>query len=313
MTRPLVITMGDPAGIGPEILLQAAAAGELPVQWEVIGSRDYLLRTAVSLGMPPSLVSSLNLIDVPAWGEITPGQPDQTSGIAALSYIDMAIDRIQRGGAAGVVTLPVNKKAIARKQAGFIGHTEYLAQAFRVDEVTMCLVGHKVRVGLMTTHIPLKDVASRIDIGGIIRTARRFYPALRLWTGKTRPRLAVCGLDPHAGEEGHIGTFDQKVVLPAVQTLSAEMNIQGPLPACSLFARVLRDEFDGVIAMYHDQGLIPVKMDAFGHGVNVTLGLPCIRTSVDHGTACSLVGTGTASRGSFLEAVRLAARLNTRT
>jgi 4-hydroxythreonine-4-phosphate dehydrogenase len=285
---PLALTVGDPSGIGPEI---AVAAANDPSVCEVC--------QPVLYGPHDRSV----LADYPV------GQVDAASGRAAHDAIVEATADALAGRVAGIVTAPINKEAFAAAGYPWAGHTELLAQLCGVREVAMMFWSERLRVVLATVHIPLAEVPAAITRERMMSVIRLTATALPDF-GVPAPRLAVAGLNPHAGEHGVIGREDDDVLAPAVSEARAEgIAVSGPWPADTVFVRAARGEFDAVIACYHDQGLVPVKLLAFGRSVNVTLGLPIVRTSVDHGTAFDIARQGKADPSSMIEAVRLAARL----
>jgi len=280
------ITVGDPAGIGPEIA--AKAAGD-PRVLAVCEPRIY---------------------DAP--GSYVTGAVSAQAGRAAYDAIVRAVEDARTGAIDAIATAPVNKEAFALAGLPWKGHTDLLAHLTNTPRVAMLFYAEQLRVVLATIHVPLADVPRLLtrDVADfIIDTTARELPRF----GHDRPRLAFAGLNPHAGEHGVIGVEDEEVIAPAVADARGRgVDITGPWPADTVFSRAIRGEFDAVIACYHDQGLIPVKLVAFGRAVNVTLGLPIIRTSVDHGTAFDIAGTGKADEGSLLTALRAAARLASR-
>ena len=287
--KPVVaITAGDPAGIGPEIAAAAAA--------------DPSVRTCASpefTGPPKSQRSQ----------EYQRGRISAAAGRAAYDAITRAVADALRGDVQAVATAPINKAAFAAAGLPWKGHTDLLAHLTGVQRGVMMFYSEALRVVLATVHIPLAEVASTLT-RDLLETVIRLTAAELPRFGFPSPRLALAGLNPHAGEEGLLGTEDRDVLVPAVAACAADgIDIRGPFPGDTVFLRAMRGEFDAVIACYHDQGLIPVKMAAFGKAVNVTLGLPIIRTSVDHGTAFDIAGQGKADAGSMIEAVKLAARL----
>jgi 4-hydroxythreonine-4-phosphate dehydrogenase len=286
MSLPRVaITIGDPAGIGPEIAAKAAAS---PRVREVC---------------TPVLYGRIYTPGVEA------GKVSAEAGRAAYGAIVAAVEDAMAGAVDAVATAPINKAAFALADLPWRGHTELLAHLTGAPSVAMMFHSDALRVVLATIHEPLASVPrllTRATVERVIRLAARELPRF----GFTRPRLAVCGLNPHAGEGGVLGDEEQRVIQPAIAACADEgIDIAGPFPADTLFVRASRGEFDAVVACYHDQGLIPVKLLAFGRSVNVTLGLPIIRTSVDHGTAFDIAGRNAADPGSMIEAVRLAATL----
>jgi len=229
------------------------------------------------------------------------------SGKAQVLYIEKAIEDAKEGKIKAIVTLPINKESAKLGGFTFPGHTEFLAHSFGVKEYAMMLANEKLKVVLQTTHVALKDVPNLITEGKILSKLRLIDKSLR------NPRIAVAGLNPHAGENGLFGDEELKIIKPAVEKARKEgINVTGPLPADTVFVRALKGEFDVVLCMYHDQGLIPIKLLGFGNSVNVTLGLPIIRTSVDHGTAYDIAGKGIANPESFKTAVKVAVELTTR-
>jgi len=326
---PLALTVGEPAGIGPDLALAVwlkRRALELPAFY-LIADPDFLARRAAALGLkvPIAAVTPAEAADtfaralpvVPLDLPITaaPGVPDATSAPAAIASIKRAVSDVMAGKAAAVVTNPVAKHVLTR--AGFPdpGHTEFLArlaQQANGKSVTpvMMLWSPELAVVPVTIHIPLKDVVSVLTSALIVETGRIVARDLATRFGIARPRLAVAGLNPHAGENGTLGGEDAAIVAPAVKQLRDEgIDARGPLPADTMFHARARETYDAALCMYHDQALIPIKTLAFDHGVNVTLGLPFVRTSPDHGTAFDLAGTGTADPSSLIAALKLAARL----
>ena len=286
MSLPRVaITIGDPAGIGPEIAAKAAASPRVrEVCTPVLYGRIY----------PPGVEA---------------GKVSAEAGRAAYGAIVAAVEDAMAGAVDAVATAPINKAAFALADLPWRGHTELLAHLTGAPSVAMMFHSDALRVVLATIHEPLASVPrllTRATVERVIRLAARELPRF----GFSRPRLAVCGLNPHAGEGGVLGDEEQRVIQPAIAACAGEgIDVAGPFPADTLFVRASRGEFDAVVACYHDQGLIPVKLLAFGRSVNVTLGLPIIRTSVDHGTAFDIAGRNAADPGSMIEAVRLAAKL----
>lgn len=281
----VALTVGDPAGIGPEIAFKAAADTRVLAACEPIlyGPRD------VS-GFPPGVVSA-------------------AAGRAAYDAIVAAVTDAQAGRVLAIATAPINKLAFARADLPWKGHTDLLAHLTGSRAVAMLFWSEPLKVVLATVHVPLADVPrtlTKARLQEVIALTAAELPGF----GISRPRLALAGLNPHAGEDGVLGDEEERVLRPAVSAArAAGIEVSGPFPADTLFVRALRGEFDCVVACYHDQGLIPVKMAAFGRAVNVTLGLPIVRTSVDHGTAFDIAGQGVADPGSMIEAVKLAARM----
>ncbi len=311
-SRPtLALTVGAPAGIGPEIVLKALAHPNAPrAEWRVYGSRAVLDACAASLGLKSVESSGASVVDIVGpgvpWGAVSAEAGRQ----AALAVIRAAEDSL-RGDVRGLVTAPLNKEAMHIAGFDFPGHTELLAHVAKTPNVAMMFVGGKIRVALLTIHAALKDVPKLVTASEIVRVTTLVHEALpKFGALSARPKIAIAGLNPHAGEHGHIGTEEQEVFPEALSRLrAAGIDIEGPFPGDTLFVRAARGDFDGVIACYHDQGLIPVKLLAFGEAVNVTIGLPFIRTSVDHGTGFDIAGKGQADEGSLLAAMRLAVQL----
>ena len=319
--------MGDPAGIGPEVVLKAIAAEAVrEVCRPVVFGHDAALREAASwLGLETESAVVGDLAELPAEGDaplvydlggapleqLFGARPTAEGGAASLRYIHAAADAARDGLVAAMATAPINKQAIAMAGCRFSGHTDLLADRFAVRDVVMMLAGGPLRVALVTTHIALADVPDALSTEGIVTTARITSDSLRRYFGIAEPRLAVCGLNPHASDGSRFGDEELRLIEPAVVELrQAAVNARGPLPPDTCFLRAACGEFDAVVAMYHDQGLIPLKLLAFDDAVNVTLGLPIVRTSVDHGTAYDIAGKGTASPASLIAAIRLAAHMS---
>jgi 4-hydroxythreonine-4-phosphate dehydrogenase len=330
MPRPLALTLGEPAGIGPDITFaawQRRAELDLP-PFYLLADPEFVARRAARTapGVPLAVIApaaasaafktALPVVDIGVTVTAEPGRPDRSSAPAALAAIRRAVSDVEAGAAAAIVTNPVAKNVLY--QSGFTepGHTEYLATLAgdaaggRLQPVMM-LWSPELAVVPVTVHLPLKDVVAKLTTELVVTTGRIVAHDLRERFGLARPRLAVAGLNPHAGEEGALGEEDITVVRPAVERLKAEgIDARGPLPADSLFHRAARLTYDVALAMYHDQALIPIKTLAFDHAVNVTLGLPFVRTSPDHGTAFDIAGTGRADPSSLIAAIKLAARLS---
>lgn len=306
----IAITMGDPAGIGPEVVLKALADAELAAlaSWSVIGDGAVLEWAGQGTGL--SLPGAAKLIDLKmlAPGGWQPGRVSAACGRAALAYVRKAVEMCLAGKAQAMVTAPWNKNAVALSGERFSGHTEYIAALCGAADPRMLLAGERLRVVHVSTHVPLRR-ACELDPVRVLRTIELGAEAM-VRLGISRPRIAVCGLNPHAGESGLFGDEDRLVIAPAVAQACAEgLVAEGPLPADTVFLRALRGEFDLVVAMYHDQGHIPVKLVDFEGTVNVSLGLPIVRTSVDHGTAFDIAGKNCANPSSMKAAMRLAVRM----
>ena len=297
-SKPLVVTAGEPAGIGPE-LCNALAESVFRDRVVVIGDRR-------------QLDARLDVINTPFPTLVEPGRPTADNAEVLLEGLRTAATGCLKGEFAALVTAPVAKHVIADSGIPFSGHTEFLADVTGAALPVMMLVAGDLRVALATTHLPLREVPEAITPERLERVLRILHADLRDRFGITDPQIVVCGLNPHAGESGHLGSEELEMMAPALDKLRSEgMSLRGPLPADTAFTPAAGHK-DVVLAMYHDQGLPVLKYAGFGHAVNVTLGLPIIRTSVDHGTAFDIAGKGQADAGSLLAAVELAAALATR-
>jgi len=309
--KPIALTTGEPAGVGPELC--ARLADRLwPAPLVLIGDRE-LLRQRGAPPLPefdPADPALLSVRHVPLRAPSKPGCLETANAPYVLEVLDTAIDGVLGGTFAALVTAPIQKSLIADSGRPFTGHTEYLAERSGTPLVVMMLVGAGLRVALVTTHLPLAAVPAAVTPQRLEAVLRILDRDLRRRFGIPQPRILVAGLNPHAGESGHIGREELEVITPVLERLRAEgMTLVGPLPADTLFTPRVIAGSDAQLAMYHDQGLPVLKYASFGNGVNVTLGLPFIRTSVDHGTALDLAGTGRADPGSLFEAVALACLL----
>ncbi|ABE40196.1 4-hydroxythreonine-4-phosphate dehydrogenase [Rhodopseudomonas palustris BisB5] len=328
MIKPLAVTLGEPAGIGPDITIAMwLRRGELRLPpFYLLGDRDCIARRACALGVDlpiadvgveEAISAFPNALPVVATGNLAtadPGKPDATSAAAAVGAIRQAVSDVGTGRASAVVTNPIAKSVLY--QAGFAhpGHTEFLAELARGDgaapQPVMMLWCPSLAVVPVTIHVSLRDAIATLTTELIVSTARIVVKDLQSRLGVVAPRLAIAGLNPHAGEDGSLGTEDRAVVAPAVEILRRDgIDARGPLPADTMFHAAARKTYDCAICMYHDQALIPIKTIAFDEGVNVTLGLPFVRTSPDHGTAFDIAGTGRADPSSLIAALRLAARM----
>jgi 4-hydroxythreonine-4-phosphate dehydrogenase len=279
------LTVGDPAGIGPEIVAKAAADPSVLAVCEPV------------------------VFSTPPEGAVRVGKVSAAAGRAAYETIVRAVDFAKRGDVDAIATAPVNKLAFAKAGLKWKGHTDLLAHLCDTKRVAMMFHSPTIKVVLITVHVPLKTVSKYITPELVDQTIALTVEAMAMF-GTRQPRLALAGLNPHAGENGVLGDEDDRVLLPAVRRAQRRgIVIEGPIPGDTVFVRASRGEFDCVIACYHDQGLIPVKLLSFGNAVNVTIGLPIIRTSVDHGTAFDIAGTGAADPGSMIAAVKLAAEM----
>jgi 4-hydroxythreonine-4-phosphate dehydrogenase len=295
MAKPLIVTAGEPAGIGPELC--SALAGT-PLASDIVVIGDAAL-----------LDARLQVIDTPFPAPVIHGQPDPLNAKTLLDGLTQAVEGCLDGRFSGMVTAPLAKSVIADSGIPFTGHTEFLADLTQVDFPVMLLVAGDFRVALASTHLPLREVPDFITKERLSRVIQVLHDDLRLRFGIDAPEIVVCGLNPHAGEGGHLGKEDDAVILPVIKELSERgMRLRGPLPADTAFTPAAGDK-DAVLAMYHDQGLPVLKYAGFGHAVNVTLGLPIIRTSVDHGTAFDIAGSGKADSGSLIAAIELAKKM----
>ena len=322
---PLIgITMGDPAGIGPEVTLKAAAEKSATCRVVVLGDLRTLTATALRLGSP--LVPTAWMLTDPYPADprflpvlalstlspehCIPGQPTSTGGEASYRYVETGVHLALRNALQGVVTAPISKAMWHAAGRDYPGHTELLAALTHTPEVRMMLVGRQLRVILVTTHLALARVPTALSTERIEKTILITAAHLTRFHGLTCPRLAVAGLNPHAGEAGAFGDEEERIIAPAVQRLQAQHHtlvVDGPFPADTVFVRAVKGAFDGVICLYHDQGLIPFKLLSWEDGVDVTIGLPIVRTSPDHGTAFDIAGQGKADPRSMQAAIALAA------
>ena len=320
-SRPttIAITSGEPAGIGPDLCVFIAddLKADANTNYVVLADTDLLAARADTLNVKwPPAAPNVHLEHIPLREKTNAGELNRANSQYVLHLIDRAIDGCQSKEFAAMVTAPVHKGVINDAGIIFTGHTEYLAGKTATPQVVMMLVGSRtpelpvLRVALATTHLALKDVPAAITHESLLRTLRILHADLKNRFGIPKPRIVVSGLNPHAGEGGYLGREEIEIVIPVVEKLKAEgMLLEGPLPADTLFTPRHLQHADAVLAMYHDQGLPVLKFASFGEGVNVTLGLPIIRTSVDHGTALDLAGTGNIETGSMMAAIHLAVQL----
>jgi 4-hydroxythreonine-4-phosphate dehydrogenase len=331
MHRPLIITMGDPTGVGPELIIKTLLNGgfdDCPRPLLIAGDLGVLRRAARLFGEATRLeaqgenhlgthrlflgerhlnVQPLSVLNAET---LQYGAPGVACGRAMLDYVVWACDRCREGVAAGMVTAPISKTAIHQAGCHFPGHTELLAERCGVKKVVMMLGGDRLKVCLATTHLALRDVPAALSPSALLESLRIIDGAFRYGFGLQQPRVAVLALNPHAGEAGLFGDEEARIIVPAIAAARAVgIDASGPHSADTLFHFAVQGRYDVVFAMYHDQGLGPLKLLHFEDAVNVTLGLPIVRTSVDHGTAYDLAGTGTASEKSLVAAVRMAARM----
>jgi len=327
--RPLIgISMGDPGGIGAEVIVKALADPDVRRcgRFIIYGLAESLSYAADLAEVNPFWFrlphenvnrggSGVVVADFDELPVFTPATryPTSDGGAASMRFLETAIQAAQEGRIDGIVTAPICKASWRLAGYKFPGHTERLAAAFNTSRVTMMFVGGKLRVALATIHEPLFDLRNSFTIGRVFQPIDLMDAALRNWFGIENPRIAVCGLNPHAGEDGLFGDEEQRIIEPAmVMAREGGANVEGPFPADTIFWRAMQGHFDGVVAMYHDQGLIPIKLLAFDEAVQVTLGLPIIRVSVDHGTAFDIAGQNRANPSSMKAAIRLACRLAAR-
>ena len=326
--RPILLTMGDPTGIGPEIIVKALLNQSFEILSRpiyVVGDVRVLCRAgkifgcegrserlknglyALRFGEKKMIVHSCSELDITA---IHYGQPDISCGKAMADYVEYAIAHCLDQSAAGIVTCPINKAAINAAGYHFPGHTELLAERCGVEKVVMMLAGERLKVCLVTTHLAYRDVPDQLTRAEILQTLRITATTFRQQFGIAQPRLAVLALNPHASENGLFGDEEERIITPAIEAARAEGIVaDGPHSADTLFHFAVKGAYDAVVCMYHDQGLIPLKLLHFDDGVNVTLGLPIIRTSVDHGTAYDLAGTGAANTASLVAALKMAEQM----
>lgn len=309
--KKIGITLGDPSGVGPEILVKSLPLlSKFKAKFLLFGDERLLLTEAKKrhISLPENLqISSLSEL------KVTPGVPTEESHLASIRYLERAIDFARKGELQALVTLPINKEAFSVAGLPFRGHTEFLAKALSASDYAMAFYGKRMSLSLVTTHIPFAKVREVLTQERILKIAGLSFDFLK----KIRPkapnyRIALCALNPHAGEGGLLGDEEERILKPAVEEAKRRgIPLYGPFPSDSLFYWVLRKRYDFVIALYHDQGLIPFKMLHFRDGVNITLGLPIVRTSPVHGTAYDIAGKDLADPSSFISAVRLALRLAT--
>ena len=312
----LALTAGEPAGIGPDLCI-ALSQQALPCRLSILGDVEVLRARAAQLGItvdfitgdtvPAHQAGALHVRHIPVAVPVTAGMLDTDNSAHVLALLDAAIEGCMNGAYHAIVTAPVHKGVINDAGFPFTGHTEYLADHSGTERVVMMLAGGGLRVALATTHLPLRAVADAITPALLIEVIRILHTDLQRKFGIAAPRIAVAGLNPHAGESGHLGREEIDIIEPVLDRLRREgMDLVGPQPADTLFSRIRHEPCDAVLTMYHDQGLPVLKYASFGAGVNITLGLPFIRTSVDHGTALDLAGTGRAEAGSLLAAIDMA-------
>ncbi len=322
----VTLTPGEPAGIGPGLVV-ALAQRDWPVELVVCAAPELLLERAALLGLPltlqpyqpatparPQAAGTLTILPIALHAPVVPGQLDVRNSAYVVNMLARACDGCLNGEFAAVITGPVHKGIINDAGIPFSGHTEFFEERSHSEKVVMMLATEELRVALATTHLPLKAISDAITPDLLRQIISILYHDLQTRFGIVQPHVLVCGLNPHAGEGGHMGTEEIDTIIPVLDEMLAKgMNLSGPLPADTLFQPKYLDHADAVLAMYHDQGLPVLKYQGFGRAVNITLGLPFIRTSVDHGTALELAGQGKADVGSFITALNLAIKMITNT
>ena len=322
MIPRLAVTAGEPAGIGPDIVLSAAMQ-EHSVQLVAIGSAEVLAERAQALNLPVTLApysstdpieahtpGTLPVVDIPLNAACTAGELNTANAPHVLAVLDQAIELCRSGECHGMVTAPVHKGVINEAGIGFRGHTEYLAQACSAEHVVMLLAAKSLKIALVTTHIPLREVAGAIQPDTLRSTIEVLHQDLQRRFRIQSPRIVVLGLNPHAGENGYLGSEELEIIEPVCRRFRERgLQVIGPVSADSAFIPNVRAETDAYVSMYHDQALPVLKSEGFETGVNITLGLSIIRTSVDHGTALTLAATGQASSGSLCAAIQAASEL----
>ena len=324
--KPLAVSMGDPAGIGLELVVRVCADRRDAPPFFFVGDADALVRAAKLIGVAPPKIrviqsaaeaqasgDALAVLDTPLAVEETPGAPDPVNADATIACIERGVAAVREGAASGLVTLPIAKAVLHTADFGFPGHTEFVAHLTKDDAYAgtrgpvMMLAGPSLKVALATIHTPLAGVPTQLTRERIVQVGSVLGEALKRDFGIASPRIALCGLNPHAGERGNIGTEEIEIVDPAAAALRAEgWDVSDARSADALFSADARKGYDAAIALYHDQGLIPIKTLHFWDAVNVTLGLPIVRTSPDHGTGFDIAGKGVARDDSFRAALKLA-------
>lgn len=322
MTTRIAITPGEPAGIGPDLVISIAQQA-WPVQLVVVASKELIKQRAQQLNLPillmdydadleafPQAAGTLTILDIPITQPSIAGTLDTNNGAYVVETLKVASDKNMSGEFEAIVTGPVHKELINKSGVPFSGHTEYFANQANCSDVVMMLATTGLRVALVTTHIPLAYVAKAITFERLQKVTRILHADLQSKFGIKNPKIYACGINPHAGEGGHLGREEIEIMEPAFAELRADgINVIGPLPADTIFQEKYLEDADAILSMYHDQGLPVLKYKGFGSSVNITLGLPFIRTSVDHGTALELAGTGEADSGSMIEAINSAISL----
>lgn len=313
--KPIIgITMGDPAGVGPEVVLKAVSTQRIKKICEpvIFGDEAVLKYVAkkIKFKIQDSRFKIINISNLNP-EKLKPGSPDNACGRAMMAYIEGAVKTALKGDIDAIVTAPINKDAINKAGYNFHGHTEFLAHLTNTKDYVMMLAGEKLKVTLVTIHEAIKDIPQLLKAKDILKTIQITNNSLKRYFGIRKPRIAVCALNPHAGEAGLFGNEEKNIIMPAVKKArKLGINASDPLPSDTLFYRaVKKKEFDAVVCMYHDQGLIPLKLLHFDNGVNITLGLPIIRTSVDHGTAYDIAWKGVAKPDSMIAGIEMAVQM----
>lgn len=302
---PILVTMGEPAGIGPEIAVAAVRALNGHV-----GKHPLKLVGAAAVFKECGLVDEGQLVETKAHAARTAGRPTATNAASVIEAIETAVAHANEGRAAAIVTAPISKAVLVHAGFAYPGHTEFLEALTKSRRAVMMLTSDQLRVAPLTIHRSLSSVSGAITVDAIVETGEIILTSLKRYFALTTPRLAVAGLNPHAGEDGVLGDEEKTIIAPAVARLRAEgHDVRGPLPADTMFHAEGRARYDAALCMYHDQALIPIKTLSFWDGVNVTLGLPIVRTSPDHGTALDIAGTGKADARSMIAAIRTAAQM----
>jgi len=317
--KKILVTCGDPSGIGPDLCINLAYKS-FPAEITVIGSskviydRAQILKKKISFNKKNSRhfdLGKINIIDFDYPSKVKPGIPNSNNTSKHLEMLDFAINLAKQKKFDAIVTLPINKKILSTKKEKFIGHTEYIAKKCKIKNEVMMLATNKLRVALLTTHHSIKEIPSLITKSKLRKTIEVINSDLKTKFKIKDPKILVTGFNPHAGENGEFGNEEKKVILPVINELKRKkIYVYGPMPADTAFVKKNIKEYDVFLAMYHDQGLAPFKALSFGKGVNITLGLPFVRTSVDHGTAYDIVGTKKIDSSSFFEAIKMAIKLS---
>ena len=316
MLPRIAVTLGDPAGVGPEVVVKALADPSIAslARWLIVGDAAPLRAAEALTGLAIKPSEGLRIVDphLIEPGQVSPGMLSAECGRAAVEYVRRATELCLRNEADAIVTAPVNKEAVTLSGQPFTGHTEFIAELCGVNDTRMLLASERLRVVHVSTHVSLR-AACELNVDRIVRTLQLGHEAIRS-LGIEQPRIAVCGLNPHAGEHGLFGSEDADRIEPAiVRARKQGLDCEGPLPADTAFLKASRGDYDLVVAMYHDQGHIPMKLLDFEHTVNISLGLPIIRTSVDHGTAFDIAGKNQADVTNMKTAMRLAVTMAGRT